>query len=170
MQGPKTCHRKRLPHDRPGPFNAYGVAFVIASVPTMRGLNTQGQQFLRAELAPNGYFPPHTHPRASELIFVIQGAVEVGFVTSFPDYKYYNKVLNKGDAFIFPVGLVHTVRNVARGNSITTSSLNSQNPGIIFLPDSLYAAKPPINSSYLARASKLDENTVKDLHTKMWFA
>ncbi|KAG6414738.1 hypothetical protein SASPL_122112 [Salvia splendens] len=155
--------------DRPGPFNAYGVTFVVASVPTMPGLNTQGQLFLRAELAPNGYFPPHIHPRASELTYVMEGAVEVGFVTSFPDYKYYSKVLNKGDAFIFPVGLVHTVQNVARGKSVTTSSLNSQNPGFIFLPDSLYAAKPPINSSYLARASKLDENTVKYLQTKMWF-
>ncbi|XP_047943166.1 germin-like protein 8-11 [Salvia hispanica] len=156
--------------NRPGPFNPYGVTFSLASVATTPGFNTQGQTSLYAELAPYGIFPPHIHPRASEIIYVIEGSVEVGFVTTFPDYKYYSKVIKRGDVFLFPVGLVHTVRNVDRGKSVTLSSLNSQNPGIVFLPDSLYAAKPPINSSYLARASKLDENTVKDLQTKMWFA
>ncbi|XP_042068304.1 germin-like protein subfamily 1 member 11 [Salvia splendens] len=156
--------------NRPRPYNPYGVAFTVASVATTPGFNTQGQTLIYAEFEPNGIAPPHIHPRASEIIYVIEGSVEVGFVTSFPDYKYYSKVIKRGDVFLLPVGLVHTVRNVARGKSITTVSLNSQNPGFIFLPDSLYAAKPPINTSYLARASKLDENTVKDLQTKMWFA
>ncbi|XP_042035557.1 germin-like protein 8-11 [Salvia splendens] len=123
--------------NRPGPINPYGVTFTLASVATTPGFNTQGQTSLYSELAPNGIFPPHIHLRASEITYVIEGSVEVGFVTSFPDYKYYSKVIKRGDVFIFQVGLVHIVRNVARGKkSVTISSLNSQNPGIIFLPDS----------------------------------
>ncbi|KAL1559596.1 germin-like protein subfamily 1 member 11 isoform X2 [Salvia divinorum] len=155
--------------DRPGPFNSYGVAPVIASAATTPGFNTMGQTYHQAELAPNGYLPPHLHPRASEVITVLEGTMEVGFVTSYPDYKYYSKVLNKGDAIIIPLGLLHTVRNVAIGKSVITVSFNSQNPGFIFIPDSLFAAKPAINSTYLAAAFKLDEKTVKDLQTKLWY-
>ncbi|KAG6416194.1 hypothetical protein SASPL_123623 [Salvia splendens] len=155
--------------DRPRPFNSYGVAPVFASAATIPGFNTMGQTFIRVEFAPNGFLPPHTHPRASEIIYVLEGTMEVGFVTSYPDYKYYSKVLNKGDVTIIPFGLIHTVRNVARGKSVITASFNSQNPGFIFVPDSVFAAKPAINSTYLAGAFKLYEKTVKDLQTKMWF-
>ncbi|KAL1559595.1 germin-like protein subfamily 1 member 11 [Salvia divinorum] len=155
--------------DRPRPFNSYSVATAIASASTTPGFNTMGQTFIRVEFALNGYLPPHTHPRASEVIYVLEGTMEVGFLTSYPDHKYYSKVLNKGDATIIPFGLVHTVRNVARGKSVITASFNSQNPGFIFVPDSLFAAKPAINSTYLAAAFKLDEKTVKDLQTKLWY-
>ncbi|XP_047943167.1 putative germin-like protein 8-1 [Salvia hispanica] len=63
--------------DRPGPFNAYGVTFVVASVLTIPELNTQGQFLIRAELAPNGYFPPHTHPRASVFSVVMTSSASV---------------------------------------------------------------------------------------------
>ncbi|XP_057782735.1 germin-like protein subfamily 1 member 11 [Salvia miltiorrhiza] len=155
--------------DRPRSFNPYGVARAIANPTTVPGFNTQGLTFTRVEFVLNGYVPPHIHPRASEVIYVAEGMVEVGFVTTYPDYKYYSKVLNEGDVFIFPVGLVHTVRNVARGKTVTLAALNSQNPGFIFIPDNVFAAKPAINSNYLAGAFKLLEFTVKVLQTKPWF-
>ncbi|XP_042067280.1 germin-like protein subfamily 1 member 11 [Salvia splendens] len=128
-----------------------------------------GQTFIRVEFAPNGYLPPHRHRRASEIIYILEGTMEVGFVTSYPAYKYYSKVLNKGDAIMIPFGLVHTVRNVASEKCVITVSFKSQNPGFIYMPDSVFTAKPAINSTYLAGAFKLDEKTVKDLQTKMWY-
>ncbi|KAG6418694.1 hypothetical protein SASPL_120898 [Salvia splendens] len=155
---------------RPGHYNSYGVAPVFASAATIPGFNTMGQTFIRAEFAPNGYWPPHRHPRAaSEIIYILEGTMEVGFVTSYPAYKYYSKVLNKGGAIMIPFGLVHTVRNVASEKCVITVSFNSQNPGFIYMPDSVFTAKPAINSTYLAGAFKLDEKTVKDLQTKMWY-
>ncbi|XP_057763826.1 putative germin-like protein 2-1 isoform X2 [Salvia miltiorrhiza] len=155
--------------DRPGSFNAYGLAFVIANATTVPGFNALGMTFARLEFARNGYFPPHAHPRASEVFYVAEGAVEVGFVTTYPEYKYYSKVVNKGDVFIIPVGLVHTVRNVAaRGESVALAALNSQNPGFVFIPDNVFAAKPAINSTYLAGAFKVDESVVRVLQTKPW--
>ncbi|XP_057782747.1 germin-like protein subfamily 1 member 11 [Salvia miltiorrhiza] len=155
--------------DRPKGFNSYGVALVIADPTTVPGFNTLGLTYARVEYAQNGYFPPHIHPRASEVIYVAEGTVEVGFVTTYPDYKYYSKVLNQGDVFIIPVGLVHTQRNVAKGKSVTLVALNSQNPGNIFIPDNVFAAKPAINSHYLAGAFKLLELTVRILQGKPWF-
>ncbi|XP_057782657.1 germin-like protein subfamily 1 member 11 [Salvia miltiorrhiza] len=155
--------------DRPGPFNAYGITAVRASSATVPGFNTLGLTFARVEYALNGYLPPHTHPSSSEVIYVVEGMLEVGFITTYPEYKYYSKVLNKGDVFIIPVGLLHTQRNVARTKTVITAASNTQNRRVIYIPDSIFAAKPAINSYYLAGAFKLDEKTVKDLQTKSWF-
>ncbi|XP_057794847.1 germin-like protein subfamily 1 member 3 [Salvia miltiorrhiza] len=149
--------------------NSYGAGATFASPATVPGFNTLGQVFVRADFRPNGYTPPHTHPRASELNYVLEGMIEVGFITSYPDYTSYSKILKAGDVFIVPVGLIHYVRNLAKTNSVVLVAFNSQNPGSIFIPDSVFAAKPPINSRYLAGAFKLDENTIKDLQTKPWY-
>ncbi|XP_042044294.1 putative germin-like protein 2-2 [Salvia splendens] len=85
---------------------------------------------MRADLAPNGFFPPHFHSRATELVVVLEGSMEVGFITSYPSYKYYSKILGQGDVFVVPVGLVHNVRNLAKGNSVALVAFNSQNPGL----------------------------------------
>ncbi|XP_057782669.1 putative germin-like protein 2-1 [Salvia miltiorrhiza] len=159
--------------DRPAntSFNEYGVgAVAFASVATVPGFNTLGITATRGVIAPNGIIPPHSHLRASEVIYVEEGVVEVGFITSYPDYKYYTKILNKGDVFIFPVGLVHTGRNLGRKNCVIFGALNSQNPGFNFIPDAVLAAKPAVNSTYLSKAFKLDEKTIKDLQTKSWFS
>ncbi|KAL1542345.1 germin-like protein subfamily 1 member 11 [Salvia divinorum] len=156
--------------DRPGnTSNPYGSATAFASVATVPGFNTLGLTLARADFAPNGYLPPHIHHGASEVIVVLEGEMEVGFITSYPEYKYYSKVVRKGGVFIVPVGLLHTVRNVAEGNSAVVVAFNSQNPGFAFIPDGFMAAKPAVDSGHLAEAFKLDENTVKDLQTKMWF-
>ncbi|XP_057782787.1 germin-like protein subfamily 1 member 15 [Salvia miltiorrhiza] len=155
--------------DRPGPFNAYGTTAVRAKSDTVPGFNTLGLTFVRSEYAPNGYLPPHIHPSSSEVIYVVEGMLEVGFITTYPEYKYYSKVLNKGDVFIIPVGLLHTQRNVARTKTVITAASNTQNRRVIYTPDSVFAAKPAINSHYLAGAFKLDEKTIKDLQTKPWF-
>ncbi|KAG6383794.1 hypothetical protein SASPL_156438 [Salvia splendens] len=110
--------------------NPYGAAVVTASAATVPGLNGLGLTFMRADLAPNGFFPPHFHSRATELVVVLEGSMEVGFITSYPSYKYYSKILGQGDVFVVPVGLVHNVRNLAKGNSVALVAFNSQNPGL----------------------------------------
>lgn len=121
---------------------------------------------MRADLAPNGFFPPHFHSRATELVTVLEGSLEVGFITSYPDYRYFSKILQAGDVFVVPVGLLHSVRNVAKGNSVAAVAFNSQNPGIMNLPNGIFAADPAIDAGYLAAAFKLDVKTVEDLQTK----
>ncbi|KAJ1394400.1 RmlC-like cupin domain superfamily [Sesbania bispinosa] len=58
-----------------------------------------------------GINPPHTHfhlyPRATEILTVLDGTLEVGFITSNPENCHFRKVLQKGDVFVFPIGLIH---------------------------------------------------------------
>eukprot|EP00249_Psilotum_nudum_P002355 c15347_g1_i1 orf=1-408(-) len=60
--------------------NPMGLAVTLAGGSTFPGLNTQGLSVVRIDLAKGGFVPPHVHPRASEVIFVVKGAQLVGFV------------------------------------------------------------------------------------------
>ena len=47
----------------------------------------------RLDFAPNGINPPHTHPRATEVLQVLKGTIYAGFVTSNPN-RHFTKILN----------------------------------------------------------------------------
>ena len=46
-------------------------------------------------------------------------------MTSNPDNRLITKVLEKGDVFVFPIGLVHFQRNVGLGSAFLIASLRS---------------------------------------------
>ncbi|ERN01060.1 hypothetical protein AMTR_s00002p00164000 [Amborella trichopoda] len=61
---------------------------------------------------PSGINPPHIHPRSAELLLVLQGELEVGFVDS--TNKLFVQTLRAPDLFLFPKGLVHFQRDQRR--------------------------------------------------------
>ncbi|KAL0405002.1 UNVERIFIED_CONTAM: putative germin-like protein 2-1 [Sesamum radiatum] len=146
--------------------NPFGTALTPVTVTQVPGLNTLGLSIARLDFAPSGFIPPHTHPRATEIVAVLEGSLEVGFVTTNPGYKHISKVLEKGDVFVVPLGLVHYQRNVGTGNTVAIAALNGQNPGIIALPSAVFGADPAIDSDYLAKAYLLDKKTVEELQAK----
>ncbi|CAI9773308.1 unnamed protein product [Fraxinus pennsylvanica] len=124
------------------------------------GLNTLGIALVRFDYAPWGVAPLHLHPRATEIITVLEGSIQVGFVTSNPDNKLISKVLQKGDVFVFPMGLVHFQRNVGYGNAVTISTVSSQNPGIVIVASSVFGSVPGIDDDVLAKAFQVDKSTI----------
>jgi quercetin dioxygenase-like cupin family protein len=60
-----------------------------------------------SHFAPYGVNPPHTHPRATEILVVVKGTLYVGFVTSNPDNRLFTKTLYAGDVFVFSIGFIH---------------------------------------------------------------
>ncbi|KAH6757213.1 hypothetical protein C2S52_023541 [Perilla frutescens var. hirtella] len=143
--------------------NPYRAALKPIIIP---GLNTLGLTMARLDFLPNGFIPPHYHPRATEILTVLEGSMEVGFVTSYPNYRNIGKVLQKGDVFVVPVGLLHYQRGVGAANTVVLSAVNSQNAGIVEAAHGLFGAKPPINSDYLSGAFFLDKKTVELLQSK----
>nr|POE52428.1 putative germin-like protein 2-2 [Quercus suber] len=89
----------------------------------------------------------------------MEGALLVGFVTSNPN-KLFTKVLNKGDVFVFPIGLIHFQFNIGQTNAIAFAGLNSQNPRLITIANAVFGSNPPINLDVLAKAFQLDKNLV----------
>ncbi|XP_062083238.1 germin-like protein subfamily 1 member 17 [Humulus lupulus] len=151
--------------------NPVGSNVTIVNVDAFPGLNTLGISLVRIDYAPYGQNPPHTHPRASEILVVVEGTLYVGFVTSNQaDGKnlLFTKILNKGDVFVFPKGLIHFQLNIGKTPAVAFASLSSQNPGVITIANAVFGATPPINPYLLARAFRLDKNVVLNLQKQFW--
>ncbi|XP_062094803.1 putative germin-like protein 2-1 [Humulus lupulus] len=146
--------------------NPIGSAVKAVTASELPGLNTLGISLVRVDYAPRGVNPLHTHPRASEILTVLEGSLEVGFITSSPENRRITKVLEKGDVFVFPVGLVHYQKNVGHGNAVAIAALSSQNPGVIIIAGAVFGSNPEMSEDVLARSFQLDKNVINYLQTK----
>ncbi|KAI6680872.1 hypothetical protein NL676_034753 [Syzygium grande] len=141
--------------------NPLGSKVTQAFVDQFPGLNTLGISMARIDFAPGGLNPPHTHPRGTEVLVVVEGTLLVGFVTSNQlNNTLFTKVLYKGDVFVFPIGLIHFQLNI--GNT-------SQNPGVITIANAVFGAKPPISADVLTKAFQVDKKVVDYLQAQFWY-
>ncbi|CDP10146.1 unnamed protein product [Coffea canephora] len=147
--------------------NAVGSRVTQVFAAQVPGLNTLGISLARLDYAPGGINPPHTHPRATELLTVIEGSLLVGFVTSNPENKLFTRVLQKGDVFVFPVGLVHFQFNAGKTNAVAIAGFNSQNPGAVVIRNAVFGSNPPINDDVLAKAFQADKTVIDQLQSKI---
>ncbi|XP_030943771.1 germin-like protein subfamily 1 member 20 [Quercus lobata] len=136
--------------------NQFGSNVTLVNVDMFPGLNTLGIALARVDYAPYGLNPPHIHPRATELLTVIEGTLLVGFVTSNPNNRR-----------VFPMGLIHFQFNIGETNSVAFSSLDSQNPGLITIANATFGSNPPINPYVLAKAFQLDKSVMNYLQQKI---
>ncbi|KAM4124055.1 hypothetical protein ACB094_01G203500 [Castanea mollissima] len=143
--------------------NQLGTDVTNVDVDNLPGLNTLAVAVSRVDYAPYGVNPPHTHPRATELILVVKGTLLAGFVTSDPDHRFFNKILNPGDVFVFPFGLIHFQINIGKTNAVAFAFFNSQNPGAITIANAIFGSNPPIKPDILTKAFQLDKNVVEYL-------
>ncbi|GLT55952.1 hypothetical protein SLA2020_290310 [Shorea laevis] len=154
--------------DKPGnTSNAVGSAVTQASVEQFLGLNTLGVSLARIDYAPKGGLnPPHTHPRGTEILVVQEGTLYVGFVSSNSDgNRFFTKVLNKGDIFVFPIGMIHFQLNIGETPAVAIAGFSSQNPGLIVIADAVFGSNPHINPDVLTKAFMLDKNDIKYLQS-----
>ncbi|XP_077242835.1 germin-like protein 8-2 [Tasmannia lanceolata] len=153
--------------DMPGNTeNRVGSNVTQVNVAQIPGLNTLGISMARIDFAPYGLNPPHTHPRATEMIVVQEGTLYVGFVTSNlanGQNRLISKVLNKGDVFVFPIGLIHFQFNVGKTNAVAIAALSSQNPGVITIANAVFGSNPSISDDVLAKAFQVDRSLVDHL-------
>lgn len=167
---PKTAHADDFYFtglDKQGNFsNPMGSKATPVYVQQIPGLNTLGLSMVRLDFAPDGLNPPHTHPRASEIITVLEGTLEVGFIGTAPDYRHFSKILNKGDVFVFPMGLLHYQRNVGKVNAVAIAALNSQNPGTSSIAPALFTSKPVLNDEIISKTFLFDKKNVAILRSK----
>ncbi|GLT48706.1 hypothetical protein SLA2020_223140 [Shorea laevis] len=74
--------------------------------------------------------PPHTHPLSAELLFLIDGTLQVGFLDT--TNKLFNQTLQAVDIFTFPKGLVHFLYNAETENpAVAISAFGSVNAGTV---------------------------------------
>ncbi|KAK3438720.1 hypothetical protein EUGRSUZ_C03507 [Eucalyptus grandis] len=122
--------------------NLIKAAVTTAFVNQFPGLNGLGISLARLDIAPGGVIPLHTHPGGSEVLFVLQGSISAGFISSSANTVYL-KTLNKGDSMIFPQGI------------------SSPSPGLQILDFALFANNFP--SELVEATTFLDDAQVKKL-------
>ncbi|KAL0321972.1 UNVERIFIED_CONTAM: putative germin-like protein 9-2 [Sesamum calycinum] len=74
-----------------------------ATMAQLPALNGQSVSYAALFYPPGSVNPTHTHPRASELLFLLVGCLEVGFVDT--TNHLFTQTLQQGDIFVFPKGL-----------------------------------------------------------------
>jgi quercetin dioxygenase-like cupin family protein len=142
--------------NKPGNTNnptANAVTPVFAA--QLPGLNTLGISLARLDFAQGGINVPHTHPRATEVLTVLQGELYVGFVST--ANQLFATTLYAGDVFVFPKALVHFQLNVA------LSALSSQNPGVQQVARALFGSNPPVSDVVLEKAFGINEKSVQHI-------
>ncbi|XP_068656836.1 germin-like protein 8-2 [Aristolochia californica] len=149
------------------PTTAVGFTVTPVNVMQIPGLNSLGISLARIDYAPNGQNPPHTHPRGTEILTVLEGTLLAGFVTSNPENRFISKVLQKGDVFVFPIGLIHFQANVGKTNAVAIAGLSSQDPGVITIADAVFGSDPKIPSDILAVAFQVNKKIIELIQSKL---
>ncbi|XP_020157325.3 oxalate oxidase 2 [Aegilops tauschii subsp. strangulata] len=144
-----------------------GSAVTELDVAEWPGMNTLGVSMNRVDFAPGGTNPPHIHPRATEIGIVMKGELLVGILGSLDSgNKLYSRVVRAGETFLIPRGLMHLQFNVGKTEASMVVSFNSQNPGIVFVPLTLFGSNPPIPTPVLTKALRVEAGVVELLKSK----
>ncbi|CAL4999213.1 unnamed protein product [Urochloa decumbens] len=128
---------------RPGPvFAPFNTSLASANVKQVPGMNGLGISATRVDILPGGVVPLHTHPEASEFIYVLNGTMLAGFISAETNVAY-TKTLNKGDLYVFPQGLLHFQINLGDTTAVAINAYSSHNPGLQITDFALFANRLP---------------------------
>ncbi|KAK9056282.1 hypothetical protein SSX86_027372 [Deinandra increscens subsp. villosa] len=132
-----------------------------ATMAEFPALNGQSVSYAVLQFPADGSVnPPHTHPRASELLFVLMGSLQVGFVDT--TNKLFTQTLQQGDIFVFPKGLVHFQFNCdAKNPALALSAFGSASAGTVSVPNSVF--NTTIDDKVLALSFKTDVATIQKI-------
>ncbi|RLN05400.1 germin-like protein 8-14 [Panicum miliaceum] len=136
-------------------INPFNIGLSSAFVTRFPGVNGLGVSAARIDFAPGCVVPLHSHPGGTELLFVVEGTMAAGFITSLN-----NKTLHKGDLMVFPQGLLHYQYNLGNDTAVALS-YSSANPGLMILDFALFANDLP--SDVVSKVTVLDELEVRKL-------
>ncbi|KAL4576722.1 hypothetical protein LXL04_012820 [Taraxacum kok-saghyz] len=126
------------------------------------GLMGQSVSYAVLEFPIGSINPLHIHPRATELLFVIAGSLEVGFVDT--SNKLFTQKLATGDMFVFPKGLVHFQYN-SNGTepAMAVSTFGSANAGTQSIANSVFNST--IYEGILAQSFNTSVNIVEKIES-----
>ncbi|KAH9319440.1 hypothetical protein KI387_021209 [Taxus chinensis] len=85
--------------------NTFNINVTSGYVESFPGINTLGISMFRVDFAQEGLNPPHSHPRAREIVYLMKGTLIASFVTT--KNVLHSQKLVKGDVFVIRRGLVH---------------------------------------------------------------
>ncbi|KAK6915991.1 Cupin 1 [Dillenia turbinata] len=95
-------------------------------------LNNLGISMASLDYAISGINLCHTRQHAMEIFMVLGGSIKVGFSCSNPENDLITKALNKGNVFVFPVGLSSLRMECWDSKCCDLAALSGQNSKFLF--------------------------------------
>ena len=128
--------------------------FNIENKPALQGA---GASLAALHVSPCSINLPHTHPRATEMLFVSEGNnIITGFVLE-NGSKTFVTTLRKGQAILYPHGAIHFQINNSCQKAIMIPSFNNEDPGINTVLNNLFT----FSNDILEATSNLSEDQIQ---------
>jgi oxalate decarboxylase/phosphoglucose isomerase-like protein (cupin superfamily) len=107
-----------------------GIIKIVTSE-ELKSLSGEGVALVLLELEPCSINPPHLHPRATEIDYVLSGErVEFGFVEE-NGGRILTHIANAGQSSFVPKGIIHYAQNFGCSKAKIHAMFNSDDPGFI---------------------------------------
>jgi hypothetical protein len=136
---------------------------VTASSLNFAALVGTGMSMTIGFLGPCGLNTPHTHPRATELNYVVNGALRTGFLMENGARFVFNEA-KAGSVSVFPAGAIHFEQNNGCENVTFVAAFNHEDAGVIAVAQRFFGLPPDIVGADLGG---LTPEEVADIEAKI---
>ena len=117
----------------PGP-DFHGQVATVDTFPILGGIDVQSSA-ARVFLKPGASFPTHTHPRATETLYLVKGVLKTQFrFEGIVKPRIVTNILHSNQITVFPQGLAHLTTCISKFPCVFVSTLNSGDPGLALAP------------------------------------
>ncbi|KZP17898.1 RmlC-like cupin, partial [Athelia psychrophila] len=94
-------------------------------------------------LGPCALNTPHTHPRATEINFSVNGTLRTGLLSE-NGGRFIMNNLPPGSATVFPKGAIHFEMNMGCETAIFVAGFNHEDPGVLSVAQRYFGLPPDI--------------------------
>ncbi|KAI0832393.1 RmlC-like cupin [Trametes gibbosa] len=99
-------------------------------------------------LGPCGMNTPHTHPRAAEMLYVVNGTLSSGMIAE-NGARFVFNTLEAGTAMLFPKGSIHFQQNEGCEPMMFVAALNHEDPGVESIAQRYFGLPPDVVAASL---------------------
>ncbi|KAJ6469465.1 RmlC-like cupin domain-containing protein [Mycena sanguinolenta] len=125
-----------------------GGSIILANVASFPAVVGNGVAMAVGILEPCGMNTPHTHPRATEIQYNVNGTIRTGMITE-NGGRFIMTDLQPGQMTIFPQGSIHFQINEGCEPALFVSGLNSEDPGALQIAQRFFGLPPDIVAATL---------------------
>ncbi|KAI0719578.1 RmlC-like cupin [Cerioporus squamosus] len=125
-----------------------GGSTVGATAGNFPALVNNGLAMTLGLLGPCGMNTPHTHPRATEMLYVINGTLTSGMIAE-NGARMVANTLNAGQAQIFLQGSIHFQQNELCDPVMFIAALNNEDPGVESIAQRYFGLPPDVVAASL---------------------
>jgi len=125
-----------------------GGNMTAANVANFPALFANGMAMTIGQIGPCGMNTPHTHPRATEILYLVNGEMEAGFIEE-NGARFVSNVMTKGQGTIFPHGSIHYQVNTGCEPILFVAALNDEDPGTSQIAQRFFGLPPDVSQATL---------------------